>query len=87
MDRVESKKFKLIKESVKKRDGYICGVCGKYRRKGAVHHIRKWAGNPRLRYEEYNLIWVDHYCHNKKLKGNEDAYITILSEKVRKKYE
>jgi hypothetical protein len=86
-DRIESEKFKKIKSFVKKRDKCICGVCGKYRKKGEVHHIRKWADNPRLRYEERNLVWVDHYCHNKRLKGNEDAYVPILTEVVRQKYE
>jgi 5-methylcytosine-specific restriction endonuclease McrA len=86
-DRVESAKFKQIKKDVKRRDKCVCTLCDKYRKGGEVHHIRNWANNARLRYDEKNCCWVCYRCHNKYLKGNEDSYIVILSEKVRKKYE
>jgi len=86
-DRIETAKFKTIKQKVKRRDRYICTLCDKYRKRGEVHHIRKWADNARLRYEETNLCFVCLACHNKKLKGNEDYYIPILTYKVRQKYE
>jgi queuine/archaeosine tRNA-ribosyltransferase len=86
-DRIESARFKEIKKEVKKRDKCICGVCGKYRPRGEVHHIRKWSSNPRLRFDILNLVWLDYYCHNKILKGHEDDYIAILTEVVRKNTE
>ena len=87
LDRIETQKFKDIKAKVKRRDKCVCTVCDKYRKGGEVHHIRKWANNARLRYDEKNCCYVCYACHNKKLKGNEDYYIAILSEKVRKKYD
>ena len=83
--RVESKKFQEIKKKVKARDKSICGLCGKYRSRGEIHHIRKWADNPYLRYEERNLIYLDFVCH-KKIKGCEDSYIPIFENKIREKY-
>ena len=87
LERIEDNKFKDIKRQVKKRDKCICGLCDKYRKGGEVHHIRRWADAPRLRYEERNLIWVCYKCHYKKIKNNEDAYVAILLEKVRQRYE
>ena len=86
-DRIETQKFKTIKAQVKRRDKCVCTLCEKYRKGGEVHHIRSWAANPRLRYEERNCCYVCFRCHNKYLKNNEDGYIAILTEKVRQKYE
>lgn len=86
-DRIETAKFKAMKTKVKRRDRCVCTVCDKYRKGGEVHHIRKWAGNVRLRYDEQNCCWVCYKCHNKLLKNNEDAYIPLLTDKVRRKYE
>jgi 5-methylcytosine-specific restriction endonuclease McrA len=86
-DRIESAKFKQIKKDVKRRDKNICTLCDKYRKGGEIHHIRNWENNSRLRYDETNLCFLCYRCHNKYLRGNEDEYIVILSERVRKKYE
>jgi hypothetical protein len=49
------------------RDGYQCVRCGapkKGRRSLHVHHIKPWAGNPELRFDESNAITLCRRCHH-----------------------
>lgn len=49
------------------RDGYQCRRCGSPK-KGAkslhVHHVKPWAGNPSLRFDDTNAVTLCKPCHD-----------------------
>lgn len=53
--------------SILRRDGYKCQRCA-LPKAGAkslhVHHIKPWAGNPELRFDERNVITLCKGCHD-----------------------
>jgi len=60
-------KGKCFIKKILKRDSYKCQRCGsakKGRKSLHVHHIRPWAGNPKLRFVESNVITLCSVCHN-----------------------
>lgn len=66
--------YKKWRTSVKKRDGYRCQMpscCSSNALE--VHHIKKWADHPALRYCVANGITLCHNCH-KSIRGKEEEY-------------
>lgn len=50
-----------------KRDGYRCRRCStpsRGRKSLHVHHIKPWAGNPKLRFDENNVVTLCAKCHS-----------------------
>jgi 5-methylcytosine-specific restriction endonuclease McrA len=84
--RVESKKFIEIKKKVRDRENNRCIICQKSAKYGEIHHIKKWADSPHLRYDEKNLCLLCKKCHNN-TKGKEEYYEPMLYIKVKIKYE
>lgn len=49
------------------RDAYTCRRCGTTRsgpRTICIHHVKPWAGNPELRWDENNVITLCKPCHD-----------------------
>jgi 5-methylcytosine-specific restriction endonuclease McrA len=70
--------WKELAKAVYERDGYACVRCGAKHTKGKklhAHHIKKWAGNPKSRFDLSNIISLCQICHNwihsKENSGNE----------------
>ena len=64
----KSKRWKKKRQTILKRDGYVCQACKRYgRRKEAttVHHIKHADEYPDLAYTDSNLISLCEACHNK----------------------
>lgn len=58
--------YMRARATVFKRDKYQCKNCGhKYRPALQVHHIKKWADYPTLRYVVANMITLCKTCHQK----------------------
>ena len=53
--------------NVKKRDGYVCYICGEYIGKNnaniSIHHIKNFAKHPNLRMDINNGITLHRKCH------------------------
>lgn len=63
---VQSKGKEFLRE-ILKRDGYQCRRCGAAKagaRSLHVHHIKPWAGNPSLRFDESNVTTLCKPCHD-----------------------
>lgn len=57
---------KAFVRAVLARDGYKCCRCGepkKARKSLHVHHLKPWAGNPSLRFDESNAVTLCRKCH------------------------
>jgi len=66
------------RKDIRKRDRYKCqwpGCASKKRLE--VHHIKRWADNPALRYSINNGITLCRSCH-RRIKGNEEHYELFL---------
>ena len=63
-----------FRKSVRKRDGNKCMYpgCGS-RSRLHVHHIKKWASHPSMRYDVSNGITLCKKCHDT-TQGNEEVY-------------
>ena len=63
-----------FRKEVRKRDGYVCRYpgCGS-KSKLHVHHIKKWASHPSMRYDVTNGITLCKKCHDA-IKNNEEVY-------------
>lgn len=72
--------YKAWRRAVRKRDNYCCVLCGA-RSKLQVHHIKRWADYPALRYDVQNGCCLCGGCH-KKLWGKEHLYEGILSNVI-----
>lgn len=58
--------YKEWRKRIRKRDGRACKMPGCTRRGKYihVHHIKRWADYPSLRYEDSNGISLCSSCHN-----------------------
>ena len=73
-------KYKACRRAAKSRDKFKCVLCGSKRRL-QVHHIKRWADYPELRYELSNLVTLCYQCH-KKMWNKEEEYAGILSNAI-----
>lgn len=78
------RKYKKVRLEVLKRDKYKCKQCGS-NKFVQVHHIKKWADYPTLRYEVSNMIALCRACHRKLWGKEEDweGYCLLLMNKER----
>lgn len=63
-----SKRWKLKRLHILRRDGYFCQRCKRYGRRvdaAIVHHIKHADEYPELAYKDNNLISLCAACHNK----------------------
>lgn len=63
-----SQKWRKMRKSILRRDGYQCRECRKYgrsREATEVHHIKHVDEWPELAYKRENLASLCHACHNK----------------------
>ncbi len=60
------------------RDKYYCQMPGCKRKGRCVHHIRKWAEYPSLRFDVDNGITLCSKCH-KIVTQKEDSYVTLFA--------
>lgn len=61
-------RWKRKRESILRRDGYICRECRRYGKRvpaTTVHHIKHADEYPALFYAEDNLVSLCASCHNK----------------------
>ena len=71
---MKSPAYANFKKEVKKRDERKCqGPACKSNKALEVHHIRKWADFPSLRFDISNGITLCKKCH-KRVTGNEEIY-------------
>lgn len=75
------KRYKEWRQAVRARDDRSCRWpgCKKKNRGIQVHHIKKWATNPALRYVVSNGICLCRAHHNK-IKGKEELYERLFYE-------
>lgn len=63
-----SKKWKIKRTAILRRDGYQCQICKRYGRRVdavTVHHIKHIEEAPELAMVDSNLISLCAKCHNK----------------------
>ena len=70
---------KVLKENIKVRDGFRCGICDKETQKLAIHHINYDKGN--IKFD--NLISLCYSCHSK-TNFNRDCWIEFFNKKINK---
>lgn len=70
---------KPLKESIKNRDGFKCGVCEKETQKLAIHHIDYEKNN--ISFD--NLISLCYSCHGK-TNYNRECWIEFFNKKINK---
>jgi hypothetical protein len=70
---------KLLKENVKNRDQFKCGICDKETQKLAIHHIDYDKNN--IQFD--NLISLCYSCHGK-TNYNRDCWIEFFNKKINK---
>lgn len=77
------KRYREVRQKVLKRDGRKCKNCGDAKGSIEVHHIKKWADYPTLRYEVSNMICLCKVCHRKLWGREEDweGYCMLLLNK------
>lgn len=73
-----SGKWKKKRNSILRRDKYLCQECRKYGRlrvATCVHHIKHYEDYPELAFDNKNLESLCNQCHNKKHpeKGNKGS--------------
>lgn len=68
---------KVLKESIKNRDEYKCGICNKETQKLAIHHIDYDKNNIILD----NLISLCYSCHSK-TNYNRECWIEFFNKKI-----
>lgn len=75
--------YKEWRRIIRKRDGRKCQMpkC-KRRTYLQVHHIRKWANAPYLRYDTQNGILLCRSCHSE-VTGKEHLYEVLFMDIVR----
>lgn len=76
--------YNKARTAVLKRDGYKCKDCGDTKRyRLQVHHIKKWADYPTLRYSPGNMLTLCKKCHQKLWSKEEDweSYCLLLLNK------
>ena len=68
---------KILKEDIKTRDNFMCGICGKETQKLAIHHINYDKNN--IKFD--NLISLCYSCHSK-TNYNRDCWIEFFNKKI-----
>jgi hypothetical protein len=68
---------KILKEDIKKRDDFMCGICGKETQKLAIHHIDYQKNN--IKFD--NLISLCYSCHSK-TNYNRDCWVEFFNKKI-----
>jgi len=68
-------RYKKWRADVRKRDGFKCKMCGS-NKKLQVHHIKRWADYPTLRFEISNGITLCK-LHHKRMWGREDDFVAL----------
>lgn len=72
--------YKKFRATVRRRDKWKCQYPGcTCKTKLKVHHIRRWADAPHLRYNPDNGITLCR-AHHDNLSGNEDLYIKVFTD-------
>lgn len=72
----ESEKYKRLRRYIFARDGYKCALTGKKGRL-CMHHIKRYANYPELRWDPRNLITLCEEKH-KEITGHEEKYAPKL---------
>lgn len=83
----KSKKWESVRDSVLRRDGYLCQSCKRYGRlKGAahVHHANPFEIYPELALQKWNLVSLCRECHNR-MHDRESHELTAEGEKLRRR--
>jgi 5-methylcytosine-specific restriction endonuclease McrA len=73
----QDRQYKKARLVVLKRDGHKCKKCGG-KKHLCVHHIKKWADYPTLRYDPENLITLCRVCHGK-MWGKEEQWESLCT--------
>lgn len=63
----KTKQWKSLRDSILRRDGYMCQYCkryGKHVQADHVHHVLPREFYPEYRYTPWNLISLCKTCHN-----------------------
>lgn len=71
----QSPQYMEVKKEVLKRDGGKCRKCDS-KSNIEVHHIKRWASYPTLRFEPSNLITLCRKCH-KSMWGQEEHWESL----------
>jgi 5-methylcytosine-specific restriction endonuclease McrA len=79
--------YKEWRSRVRARDKHRCQMpgCNKRGKNNQVHHIKRWADYPSLRYEESNGITLCFFCH-KTVTTNEPHYERLFTGIIDKTY-
>jgi formate-dependent nitrite reductase cytochrome c552 subunit len=77
-----SPQYKSWRFGVFKRDNWTCVLCHRNGVELNAHHIIRWADAPQLRYVNSNGVTLCKDCHESKVNGHEDAFITQFKEIV-----
>ena len=84
-NRYYTPEYMKARETVLKRDNYQCQDCGyNIKRYLQVHHIKKWADYPTLRYIPGNMITLCKECH-KKIWAKEEEWEGYCMQLLNKK--
>lgn len=75
-------KYVAFRAAVRKRDNHCCRRCGS-KVKLQVHHIRRWADAPLLRFQTTNGITLCKRCHNI-MQGKEAIFAALCMTLLRK---
>lgn len=83
----KSKKWRLKREKILKRDGYMCQISKRYGKRidaDTVHHIYPLSDYPEYAFCDWNLISVSNKMHNT-LHDRNTNKLTAEGEKLKRK--
>ena len=92
MNFYETRRWKKLRASVLRRDGYICRIAWRYGKKveaTTVHHIFPREEYPQYQWEPWNLISVSREAHNALHDRNTDRLTAAgkeLMERTARRY-
>jgi hypothetical protein len=74
--------YKEWRRRIRKRDGFTCKMpgCSRGGKNVQIHHIKRWADYPSLRYEDSNGISLCSFCH--KIVTNNEVYYEQLFSNI-----
>lgn len=75
-------RYKAARAAARRRDGHRCRMCGATKAL-VVHHVRRWADAPTLRFAVGNLVTLCR-AHHARVTGHEEAYAPLLLGLLRK---
>lgn len=78
-------RYKQWRYAVMARDNFTCALTGQKGGELEVHHIKRWADHPELRYSVANGITLSKDAHQRQVTGQEDQYEDYFLEIVRNK--